>query len=96
MIQQVFNMFWTMFMGKIMLNDIPHYVFEEVTSQTLRVRRVTASEEPPTPAQIRYIALLCQQLHIKEPLEERVKTRGEAGVLIRQLKAQKERTRGQS
>jgi len=44
--------------------------------------------EPPTPAQLRYIAILCQKLSIKEPLEERVRTRGEAGRLIRELEAE--------
>lgn len=45
---------------------------------------------PPTPAQLRYIALLCQQLGKTTPYEEQVKTMGEAGRLIRELEAERE------
>lgn len=45
--------------------------------------------EPPTPAQIRYITNLCMRLGIREPLEENVHTKGEAGRLIRDLEARR-------
>jgi len=48
-------------------------------------RRLVDSIEPPTSGQLRYIALLCDKAHIKEPLEEQVKSKGEAGRLIREL-----------
>jgi hypothetical protein len=51
-------------------------------------------QEPPTPAQLRYIALLCTKLKIREPLEELVKTRGEAGRLIRELQAEERFRKG--
>lgn len=43
---------------------------------------------PPTAEQTRYIAILCYKLHIREPLEEQVRARGEAGRLIRELEAE--------
>ena len=43
--------------------------------------------EPATAQQKRKIAQLCQALHIKEALEERPMTLGEAGILIRELSA---------
>lgn len=46
------------------------------------------SDEPQTPKQARYITILCVKLGIKEPLEEGVRTRGEAGRLIRELEAE--------
>lgn len=38
-----------------------------------------------TSTQIRTIAKLCSILRVKEPLEERSMTSGEAGLIIRQL-----------
>lgn len=45
--------------------------------------------DPPTPGQLRYIAILCQQLGMEKPLEERMKTKGEAGRMIRELEEEK-------
>lgn len=41
--------------------------------------------EYATSAQIRAITKLCSVLRIREPLEERQMTSGEAGLMIRQL-----------
>lgn len=49
-------------------------------------RALADSLLPATAKQCRYIALLCMRLKIREPLEEQVRTRGEAGRLIRELK----------
>lgn len=51
------------------------------------IPRYLVMQEPPTARQCRYITILCMQLGIKEPLEDKVSTRGEAGRLIRELEA---------
>jgi hypothetical protein len=53
MFQQFFNIMFALSIGKLMLNDIPHAMFEE---------------EYATPAQLRYIAILSSKLHIPEPV----------------------------
>jgi len=58
-------------------------------------RALADSILPPTDKQLRYIAILCNKAGIKEPLEEQVKTRGEAGRLISELKEELKR-RGKS
>ena len=73
-IQQAVNGMITLLFAKFMLNDVPHAFYSRY-------------EEPPTPAQIRYITNLCIRLGISEPLEEQVHTKGEAGRLIRELAA---------
>jgi len=45
-------------------------------------------DEPAKGGQLRYITLLCMRLGIRQPIEERVMTRGEAGFTINHLKAQ--------
>lgn len=42
-------------------------------------------DEPATPSQVRAITHLCAGLGIKEALEEKKMTRGEAGMLVREL-----------
>lgn len=42
-------------------------------------------DEPATGKQLHLIACLCQACGIREPVEERKMTVGEAGVLIRRL-----------
>ena len=49
------------------------------------VEYTPAQLEPATGRQLRTIALLCMGLKVKEPLEERPMTMGEAGRLIRDL-----------
>jgi len=46
-------------------------------------------ERKPTPGQLRYIAVLCQQLKMTVVYEERVRTFGEAGLMIRELEAER-------
>ena len=48
-------------------------------------RALADSITPATASQCRTIAILCKKLGIREPLEEQVGTRGEAGRLIRDL-----------
>lgn len=48
---------------------------------------MTAQDLPPTAAQCLAIVRLCFALNIKERLEDKVKSRGEAGILIRDLSA---------
>lgn len=43
-------------------------------------------DDPATPRQRRLIAILCQERGIKEPVEERQMTFGEAGLLIKRLR----------
>jgi hypothetical protein len=45
----------------------------------------TQDSDPATPAQCIAICRLCFALGIKEPLEERIASKGEAGRLIREL-----------
>jgi len=45
-------------------------------------------DAPATSTQIRTIAKLCSGLRIQEPLEEKYKTFGSAGKLVRQLSTQ--------
>ena len=48
-------------------------------------KMVTGFDEPATGRQLHTIALLCMKHKIKEPVEERGLTKGEAGRLIRRL-----------
>lgn len=41
--------------------------------------------EPATGKQLHYIAILCMQLNITDPIEQRIKTSGAAGMVIRNL-----------
>lgn len=52
----------------------------------LPVPRKMVVDKPATIAQKRYIARLCHELNIPDPLENFVTTQGEAGRLIRELK----------
>lgn len=56
--------------------------------------RYLVSQGPSTFRQRRLIAILCAKLGLKEPLEERVMTFGEAGRLIRELEAQERHRKG--
>ncbi|GAI84320.1 unnamed protein product [marine sediment metagenome] len=47
----------------------------------------SSEEKSPTPGQLKYIAVLSQQLHMPEPS---VRTYGEAGRMIRELEAERE------
>ncbi len=69
----------TLLLAKFVLNDIPH------AAGILG----NPGQEPATPGQLRYIAVLCQQLEITAPYEERVRTPGEAGRMIRELEAER-------
>jgi len=80
MIQQALNGMIALMMAKLMLNDVPHYLFEDVTMRTLRVAHI--DERCATPAQLRLIAIKSARLKIPEP---RVKYFGEAGRMIREL-----------
>jgi len=75
MIQQAISGMISILFVKFMLNDVPHAagLYE------------SGYDEPPTDSQIRYIAILCMRKGIKTPYEEQVKTKGEAGRLIREL-----------
>jgi DNA-binding MarR family transcriptional regulator len=48
-------------------------------------RLLNKLDEPATGRQLHIIALLCMKLRIKELLEERAMTKGQAGKLIRRL-----------
>ena len=79
MIQTALNGMLTLLMAKFLLNDMPH------------ASGLLASpdyEPPPTGPQLHYIAVLCQRLKIITPYEEQVKTKGEAGRMIRELQAE--------
>ena len=78
MIQELGSAFITLLLAKFCLNDIPHAA--GITGIDY--------ERPPTTGQLRYIASLCQQLKITTPYEERVKTFGEAGRMIRELEGE--------
>jgi len=81
MIGTLGNALITMMLAKFIINDLPH------AAGLLADHRDT---DPPTPRQLRYIASLCQRLKIATPHEERVKSAGEAGRLIRELEAEVE------
>ena len=80
MINVTFQAAMAVLIAKFMFNDLPHaagligYL----------------GQEPPTTGQIRYIAVLCQQLGMSAPYEEQVRSRGEAGRMIRELEAERE------
>lgn len=84
MIQPVINTVIYMLLARFMLNDIPHAagLFNPTSSSP-------DYERKPTPGQLRYIAILCQQLKITVAYEEKVASRGEAGRLIRELEEEK-------
>jgi len=67
-------------LAKFMMNDVPHYLFEDTTMRELKVTRV--DERDATPAQLRLIAIKSAKLKIPEPV---VKKFGEAGLMIREL-----------
>ena len=80
MIQTTLNGMITLMLVKFMFNDVPH------------ASGMLANPEPvrkPTPGQLRYIAILCQQLTITRPYEGEVKSFGEAGRMISELKVEK-------
>ena len=66
-------------MAKFLLNDLPH---------ASGLLANPDYEPPPTGPQLHYIAVLCQRLKITTPYEEQVKTKGEAGRMIRELQAE--------
>ncbi len=45
-------------------------------------------DRPPSPAQIRYITVLCMKLGIREPMEEKVRYDYEADRIIKYLKGE--------
>jgi hypothetical protein len=49
----------------------------------------TRLDEPATDRQLHTIALLCMKLRIKELLEEKPMTKGQAGKLIRRLPSER-------
>lgn len=81
MINVVFNTMMTLLLARFAINDLPH------AAGLLS----NPNEVPPTARQLRYVAILCQQLEIREPIEEHVRTGGEAGRLIRELEWEKKR-----
>jgi len=83
MIQQAMNGMIAIMLAKFMLNDVPHYLFEDTTMRELKVTRV--DERDATPAQLRLIAIKSARLKIPEPV---VKGFGEAGRMIRELQAE--------
>lgn len=87
MIQTALNSMITLMLAKFILNDVPHYLFEETTMRSLKVMRV--DDRPATPGQLRYIAILCTELKMTTPYEERIKTFGEAGMMIRELEEER-------
>lgn len=68
-----------MLMAKLMLNDIPH---------SAGLLANPGHEGEPTPSQVRYITILCQQAKITTMYEYQPKTKGEAGRMIRTLEAE--------
>lgn len=83
MIPQLVNGMIGLMLARFMLNDVPHYLFEETTMRELKVTRV--DERGATGPQLRYIAILSMRLKIPEPV---VKGFGEAGRMIRELEAE--------
>jgi len=83
MIEQLASGMITLMLAKFMLNDVPHYLFDETTMHALKVTRV--DERDATSAQLRLIAIKSAKLKIPEPV---VKKFGEAGRLIRELEAE--------
>ncbi len=79
MIQAALNSILTIMMAKFLLNDVPH---------ASGLLANPGPESRPTGPQLHYIAILCQRLKITAPYEERVKTKGEAGRMIRELQAE--------
>ncbi len=67
-------------LAKFLLNDLPH------ASGLLANNDY---ERKPTSGQLRYIAILSQQLKITVAYEEQVRTFGEAGMMISELKAER-------
>jgi len=78
--QGLFNGMLAILLAKFCLNDLPHAAGLTGTDY----------ERKPTTGQLRYIAVLCQQLKMTVVYEEQVKTFGEAGRMIRELKAERE------
>lgn len=72
----------SMMLAKFMLNDVPH---------AAGMIPHTRYDDPSTGPQLSYIALLCQRTHTTIIHEERVKTFGEAGRVISELKAEEAR-----
>ncbi len=85
MINTLFGSMITLMLTKLMLNDVPHYLFESTTMRELKVMRV--DDRRATGPQLRYIAILTARLKISEPV---VKGFGEAGRMIRELEAEQE------
>ena len=81
MIQQALNTMLTIILAKFILNDVPH---------ASGLLANPDYERKPTSGQLRYIAILSQQLRMTVVYEERVRTFGEAGMMISELKAEKE------
>lgn len=80
MIQPLLNGMLTILLAKFFLNDLPH---------AAGLAGKPDYERDPTSGQLRYIALLSQELKITIVYEERVRTFGEAGRVISELKAEK-------
>jgi len=83
MIGTAFGGMITIMLMKFMLNDVPHYLFEDVTMRTLKVTRV--DEKRATGPQLHYIAIMSAKLKIPEPT---IKYFGEAGIMIRHLETE--------
>lgn len=81
MIQTLFGSMITLLLAKLVLNDMPH---------AAGITQGQYYERKPTPGQLHYIASLCQQLKMTVVYEERVRTFGEAGLMIRELEAERE------
>ncbi len=79
MIQQTVGAMIKLMLARWVMNDMPH------AAGLLD----NGYERPATSGQIRYIAVLCQRLEITMPYEGQVKTFGEAGRMITELKAEK-------
>ncbi len=80
MIQETLNGMLAILMAKFLLNDVPH---------ASGLLANPDHERKPASAQLRYIAVLSQQLHMTVIYEEQVRTFGEAGRMITELKAEK-------
>ncbi len=78
MITQAFNGMLAILLAKFCLNDIPHAA--GITGP--------GYDRPPTTGQLRYIAGLRQRLKMTIVYEREVVTFGEAGRMIRELKAE--------
>ncbi len=81
-IPAVLNGMMAVLLAKFLLNDVPHAVGLIGGSSHL---------DNPTDRQTRYITQLSMQLGIRTPLEERPETQGDAGRLIRELEAERDR-----